>query len=76
MYPEAMVRELGSVGQRIATEQGNSVDMVKQQCRFLTILPLIAKLLFPPTTLKSAGAMSKSLMFSLFFFFFFNVGEG
>lgn len=52
MYTEAMVRELGSVGKRIATEQGSSVDMVKQQCTFLTMLQLIAKLLFLPTTLK------------------------
>lgn len=42
-------------------------DTVQQEWRFLTMLKLVAKLLFPPTTLKSAGAISKSLMCSGFF---------
>lgn len=31
------------------------------------MLKLVAKLLFPPTTLKSAGAISKSLMCTVFY---------
>ena len=40
---------------------------MQQHWRFHTVLKLVAKLLFPPTALKSTGAISKGLMCSGFY---------
>lgn len=46
----------------IAPVQACPEDTVQQQWRFLTMLKLVAKLLFSTTARKSAGPISRSLM--------------